>query len=109
MSMRFTAGERIRIVRELLRLTRDEFSQMFDLDSIRLRSVEVGLSRASESEYQPIGLAMPELLGFLICEQNINLKVLDESNNKYCNLIAGNIRVNKLPKSFQLHDKIDDQ
>lgn len=107
MTMRFTAGERIRITRELLGLTRDEFAHMFDLDPIRLRSVENGRSRASELEYQPLGLAMPELLHFLICETNISLKALEESDSKYCNLIAGSISIKKLPKGFSLTDKID--
>lgn len=104
--MKFKAGERVRIVREILGLTREEFAHILGIDWVRLKSVEILTARVSEVEYEPLGETVPALIPFLIYEAKISLKALEQSDSTYCQVAASNIKINKLPKKFPIIDLI---
>ena len=104
--MKLKTGERLKALREMIGLTREEFAEMLNLDFIRIRNIEQKKVRVAEDEFAKIGKMFPELLHWLTFEGNISLDDLKNSDEKLCRLVAAKIEAGQLPSGYHLEDKI---
>lgn len=98
--MEFKAGERLRMVRELMDLTQKEFAQETGLNATRIKNLEQFKVRVSELEYDAVAETYPELVAFFAHEGLISENRLRTSSNPRVRLImslldAGDLAENK--------------
>lgn len=86
--MKHTAGARIRDVREMMGLTRQQFAELLKLDPTHIRNVELERSKLNQDDFAAIGQTLPELLPWLTYEADVSLEDLMQSQNKWLRLIA---------------------
>jgi transcriptional regulator with XRE-family HTH domain len=106
MSTKFRAGERLFIIRELLGLTREEFSDQIGIKYVRINNVEKLTAKANEEDFAQIGIHLPELLPFFAYEADIELDALKKSDSALCRLIAEKIESDNYFSKFDFKDKI---
>ena len=94
--MEFKAGERLRMVRELMGLTREEFAEDMGLSAVRLKNVEYFKVRMSELEYDAVTEAFPELSCFVTHEGAISADRLRASSNARLRLIISRLEANDI-------------
>jgi len=89
--MQFKAGERLKMVRELMGLTREEFAEDTGLNPVRLKNVEYFKVRMSELEYDAVIKTLPELACFVTHEGMISADRLRTSSNPRLRLIVSRL------------------
>jgi transcriptional regulator with XRE-family HTH domain len=104
--MKLKAGDRIKALRELVGITREEFANNLEIDFIRLRNIEQKKCRVSEDEIAKICAAFPEVGPWLAWEGDISLDSLKESQRALCKLIAAKIEAGQIPQGYDLEEKI---
>ena len=104
--MKNKAGERLKAIRELMGITREDFAKNLQLDFMRLRNIEQCKIRMAEEEFYKIGEAFPEIMPWLTYEGEIKIQTLKDSDSSIIKLIAAKIEAGQIPKGFDLKDKI---
>jgi transcriptional regulator with XRE-family HTH domain len=104
--MKYKAGERLRFLRELMGLTREQFANTIGIDFIRLRNMEQKRCRVGEDEFAKIGLLFPEIIPWIIFEGDINLELLKVSDQVLLHLVAAKIEAGQFPKGAEFEEKI---
>lgn len=100
-------GERIRFIREMLGMTRDEFSKAMGINYSRLNNIEKLLAKVNEDEFYQIGRFMPEVLLFIACEDNLDMQACRNSENNLSRLLAARVDANQIPATIALINKIN--
>ena len=103
--MEFRAGERLKVVRDLMGVTRQDFADMLGIDFIRLRNVEQLRARMSEDEFAVIGEQFPELMPWLVYEGPVDLQALKDSQHHLCRLVAARIDAGQFPPGFHIAER----
>ncbi|MCO1336003.1 helix-turn-helix domain-containing protein [Microbulbifer sp. OS29] len=104
--LKLRAGDRLRVIRELMGLTRDEFAELLKMDYVRLRNVEQKRAKVSEFEYEQAGKLFPELIPYFAYEGDIVVSELAESEQELCRLMAAKIEAGQIPRGFYVEEKI---
>ncbi|WP_299940172.1 helix-turn-helix transcriptional regulator [uncultured Microbulbifer sp.] len=104
--LKLRAGDRLRAIRELMGLTRDDFAEQLGLDFIRIQNIERKKAKVAELEYERIGLRFPEFISFLTHEGDILVSELSTSSEKLCRLAAARIEAGIIPQGFYLEEKL---
>ncbi|MCO1336414.1 helix-turn-helix domain-containing protein [Microbulbifer sp. OS29] len=104
--MKLKAGQRLQGMRELMGLTRDEFSDLLDIPWVRLRNVEQQKARMAEDEFAKIGQKFPEFMPWITYEGAIVVEDLRNSPEALCQLAAAKITAGQIPSGYFIHDKI---
>ncbi|WP_444894937.1 helix-turn-helix domain-containing protein [Microbulbifer sp. SSSA005] len=104
--LKLRAGDRLRVIRELMGLTRDEFAELLGFDYVRLRNVEQKRAKMAEFEYEQVGKMFPELIPYLTYEGNIVISELTASKEELCRLMAAKIEAGQIPRGFYVEEKI---
>ncbi|MCO1336004.1 helix-turn-helix domain-containing protein [Microbulbifer sp. OS29] len=104
--LKLRAGDRLKVIRELMGLTRDEFAELLKLDYIRLKNIEQKRAKVAEFEYEQFGQRFPELIPFFTYEGDIVISDLSASNERLCRLVAAKIEAGQIPQGFYLEEKI---
>ncbi len=104
--MKLRAGDRLKAIRELMGMTREEFGQLIDIDWVRIKNIEQKKARVAEDEFAKIGQMFPELMPWLTYEGDIDLEGLKTSQEKLCRLVAAKIEAGQIPSGFYLEEKI---
>jgi plasmid maintenance system antidote protein VapI len=104
--MKYKAGERLQVMRELMGVTRVDFADMLGLDFFRLKNIEQKKCRMGEEEFAKIGAMFPEMLFWLTFEGDISLEELRNSPATLVRLIAAKIEAGQLPQGYDITDKI---
>lgn len=104
--MEYKTGERLQLIREIIGLTREEFSEILGIDQIRLKNMEQTKCRVAEDEFEKIGLHFPQLLPWLAYEGDITMESLKESDDRLIKLAVARIQAGQLPKESGLEEKI---
>ena len=104
--MKYKAGERLKFLRELMGLSREEFAQTIEIDVIRLRNMEQKRCRVCEDEFAKIGFLFPEIIPWFLFEGDINLELLKSSDKDLLRLVAAKIEAGQFPKGAEFEKKI---
>lgn len=104
--MKFKAGERVKVIRELMGITREDFAQVVNIEFIRLRNIEQGKVRMAEDEFAKVCSVFPEMMAWLTIEGEISLDSLKNSQQTLCKLMAAKIEAGQIPKGYDLETKI---
>ncbi|MFS1525791.1 helix-turn-helix domain-containing protein [Microbulbifer sp. 2304DJ12-6] len=104
--MRLRAGERLKAIRELMGLTREEFANLLSLDMIRISNIEQKRAKVAEEEFEKVGQRFPELIPYLAYEGDIVLADLKASDEKLCALVAAKIEAGQIPRGFHLEENL---
>lgn len=95
--MEFTAGERFQIVREMLEISREDFSDLTGIPFTRLRNIEHNRTILNVDDLQLLAKILPELLPWIIYEGNINLDELRASRHQLSRSVAEIFEYGRLP------------
>lgn len=104
--MKLKAAERLKGLRELMGLTRQEFADLVGIETSRIRNIELQRSKIHEEDFAAIGKTLPTLLPWLIYEADITLDELRESENRWLRLIAARIEAGQIPEGYYLDRSI---
>lgn len=104
--MKLRAGQRLKAIRELMGMTRDEFCELVGVEWVRLRNVEQLNAKMAEDEFAKIGRMFPELMPWLTYEGDIVVDDLRNSQEKFCRLVAAKIDAGQIPPGFYLEEKL---
>lgn len=102
-------SERLKIIREALGVTQNEFADALNLRPSLLKSIEYQRQRISEEVFAAVGKAMPEFLPWVVYGGKVSLDQLRMSESSWCKLIANRIDIGLIPNSSFLEQKCDDQ
>ncbi|AZZ94707.1 XRE family transcriptional regulator [Hahella sp. KA22] len=104
--MRLKAGERLKGLRELAGFTRQEFSNITNIELTRLTNLEKLKARVAEDEYEKLGLLFPDIIQWLAFEGDISLEALRVSENKLCRLLAARFEAGQIPEGYYFEEVI---
>lgn len=104
---KYRTGERIRFIREMLGMTRDEFSKVMGINYSRLNNIEKLLAKVNEDEFYQIGILMPEVLLFIACEADLDVQACRNSQHSLCQLLADRVEKNQIPATISLISRIN--
>ncbi|MCO1336002.1 hypothetical protein MO867_16855 [Microbulbifer sp. OS29] len=104
--MKLRAGQRLKGMRELLGITREDFSGLVDIPWIRMKSIEQQKVRMAEDEFAKIGHKFPEFMPWITYEGDIVVEDLRNSSEPLCQLAAAKIAAGQIPPGYYIHEKI---
>jgi len=104
--MKLRAGQRLKGLRELMGLTREEFGEIVGIDWVRMKNIEQQKVRMAEDEFAKIGAMFPEVMPWLTYEGYIDVDDLKNSQENLCRLIAAKIEAKQIPEGYYLEDHI---
>lgn len=96
--MRFSAGKRLHLARELMGVSRSDFAEMIGIKYLRLVTIENERGRMSVEDLTSIVLLFPELLPWLVLETALNPVDLAKSDNQYIRALADNLETYGMPE-----------
>ncbi len=102
--MKLSAGERIKIIRDLTGYTREQFAEQINVELLRMRNIEQGKVRVAEMEFAGVGILLPEMVAWLVYEGDIVLDDLKNSESPLSRLIAARIDAGHVPE--EIKDKL---
>lgn len=104
--MNTKAGDRLKALRILVGLTRDEMAELLDIPVVRYKNVESKKVRMAEDEYSAICSRFPEFSHYLTHEGHISLEELQASQQKLVRLAAAAIDAGKIPEGYFLEESL---
>jgi transcriptional regulator with XRE-family HTH domain len=105
MEQKIKAGDRLRAIRLLLGLQRQDFAQQLGIDLVRYNNVEAKKVRMAEDEFHAVLSKFPEFMPWLTVGGNISLAALRASDNVAVRTIAKKYEDRMLPEGFDLHNR----
>jgi transcriptional regulator with XRE-family HTH domain len=96
--MRFSAGKRLHLARELMGISRSDFAEMVSIKYLRLVTIENERGRMSVEDLTSIVLLFPELLSWLVLETPLTPVDLAKSDNKFIRVLADNLETHGMPE-----------
>ena len=100
------AGQRMKAMRELFGLTREQMSKTCGINENRYRNVERQNAKMNEDEFLKVGSLFPEFLPWLAIEGPINIHDLKNSKNGFCASAAERIENGLIPTGYYLERAI---
>lgn len=107
--MQLRCGERLKGMRELFGLTREEFCELTGIDVMRMKNIEQRKIRVAEDEFAIVGRRFPEFLHWIAYEGQIHLSDLRNSQETLCRLAGAKFEAGQIPKGYFLEEKIIEQ
>ena len=104
--MKLKAADRMKALRMLVGMTREQFADYLGVQANRYRTVEVKRARMAEDEFERVCSNFPEFMAWITIEGQIQLSELLASENTYCRLAAARIEANQLPPGFDMDSHI---
>lgn len=100
--METNTADRIRGIRELLGMTRDDFGELFNIKPARLANIEKGLAKANGEEVENITASLPELTYYVAHQGPIDYAELRRSENPLIALMLAKFDAGLAPTGYQL-------
>lgn len=104
--LRTRGGDRIKAVRLLLGLGREEFADLIGVSFNRYCNVEQKRAKLGEEEIVAVCLRFPEFTHWMAYEGIIRVSDLRDSDDSLCRLIAAKIDAGQIPTGYFIEDRI---
>lgn len=102
--MRTKGGDRLKAIRTLFGLSREEFSALIGVPFNRYCNVEQKRAKLGEDEISGVCRKFPEFTHWLAYEGAISLEALKNSDESLCRLVAAKVEANQVTKGFFIED-----
>lgn len=100
-ALKMKAGDRIRLLRQTINLTKKEFGALVDIEIYRLGNVESSRAKTGEDELAKICRKFPELTAWLVYEGDISLNAARDSKEPLVRLFCAQIDAKLRPDGFE--------
>lgn len=104
--MNTQAGDRLRALRVMIGLEREEMAELLGVSKTRYKNVEQKNARMAEDVIGPLCQKFPELCLYITCEGEIDLNKLKESQEKLVNVIAAKIEAGLIPEGSYIESVV---
>lgn len=95
-----TAGERLRAMRELMKLERPDFAGLVGLTQTSLANVELGKQRMNEDHFEKVLRVLPHFTLWLTIGGDIDLDGLAASPINACKIAALRLQLGDVPEGY---------
>lgn len=96
MSNQMTAADRLKQLRELMGLQREDFAKLLGMEFSRYKNLELKRGRINEEEFAAIGAVLPDFLHWIICAGDLEWEALQSSQSVWTKLIGARIEAGQV-------------
>lgn len=104
--MKTKGGDRLKAVRLLFGLGREEFADMIGISFNRYCNVEQKRAKLGEDEIAAVCSRFPEFTHWMAYEGVILVNELKHSSESLCRLVAAKIEAGQIPTGYFIEDRI---
>ena len=104
--MQTTPAQRIKVTRDLLGITRENFSELVNIGYVRIATLENDRARMSVDDLAALDLVLPEFTDYLLHGKRLDVAQMEKSSNELVRYAAMRVRSGEIPEGYGLEGVI---